>query len=42
MTADDADDFFEWYVGNPQVILDGKTILGEYKKDPKVFMKKYS
>jgi len=29
-------------VGNPQVILDGKTILGEYKKDPKVFMKKYS
>ncbi|MFN7662596.1 MAG: M15 family metallopeptidase [Alphaproteobacteria bacterium] len=42
MTPDDADDFFEWYVENPQVVLDEKNILEDYKKDSNAFMKKYS
>ena len=42
MTPDDADDFFEWYVENPQVVLDEKNILEDYKKDSKTFMKRYS
>lgn len=42
MTPDDADDFFEWYVENPHVVLDEKNILEEYKKDPQAFMKRYS
>lgn len=42
MTADEGDDFFEWYVENPQVMLDEHMLLKEYKNDPQAFMRKYS
>jgi hypothetical protein len=41
MTPDDADDFFEWYVENPQVALDPETIVERYKRDPVGFMKQH-
>jgi len=42
MIAEDAVDFFRWYVDHPQCVLDEKNILKNYKKSPKDFMKQYS
>jgi D-alanyl-D-alanine carboxypeptidase len=42
MTADDAEDFFKWYVDHPEIVWDSETVGAAYKKDPTAFMKKYS
>ena len=39
MTSEHAIQFFEWYVDHPQVVLDDKKILADYKKDPSKFMR---
>lgn len=42
MVPEEAEDFFRWYVENPQVVLKEETLLKSYKNDPKAFMEKIS